>query len=349
MICMASEVLVRPSGHHFFVEDNESILDAALRQGISLPYGCRSGRCGACAGKLLTGSIDYPEGLPKGLSPEDSTQGLALFCQARPTCDLEIEVEETITGDLPVKTLPARVVTREKLSHDVMLLKLKLPASERLQFLAGQYIEILLKDGRRRAFSIANAPHDDEFLELHIREVPGGFFTHHVFHEMQEKALLRIEGPKGTFFLREDSDRPILMMGGGTGFAPLKGMIEHAIASGMNRPIELYWGVRDQQDLYLDTLIHQWLETCPWLRFTPVLSEPSANSGWSGASGFVHQAIADQHKDLSGYEVYMSGPPPMIDAAKTAFSALGLESNHLYFDSFDFAEDHETPNRDIRS
>lgn len=336
---MTFKVLVRPSGHHFIVQDSESVLDAALRQNISLPYGCRSGRCGSCSGTVITGSIVYPDGLPKGLTPQDADNGHTLFCQAYPECDLEIEVAEAISGDLPIKTLPARVVTLEKLSHDVMRLKLKLPASQRLQFLAGQYIEVLLKEGRRRAFSIANAPHDDEFLELHIREVPNGFFTHHVFHEMKEKALLRIEGPRGSFFLREDSDRPIIMMGGGTGFAPLKGMIEHAIASGVTRTIDLYWGARSAQDLYLGELANQWAAEHPHINFTPVLSDPPPDQPWSGSIGWVHEVVASRHHDLSEYDIYMSGPPPMINAAKETFALQGMKSDQLYYDSFEFAED----------
>ncbi len=170
-----------------------------------------------------------------------------------------IEAREINAGqDIAVRTLPCRVERRELLAPDVMRLFLKLPNTERLQFLAGQYVDILLADGRRRGFSLANPPHADDFLELHVRHVPGGFFTGYVFERMKDKALLRFQGPLGTFFLREDSPRPIILIGGGTGFAPLKGMLEHAFHIGLDRPLHLYWGARAKADLYLDELPRRW-------------------------------------------------------------------------------------------
>ena len=234
---MTFQVRIENSQHRFNVESGESILDAALHQGISLPYGCRNGACGSCVATLLDGRVQYPDGEPDALA-DGVADDRIVICQAHPQSDLVISAREVEAGqDITVKRLPCRAEHIKQLSHDVMQIQLKLPDSERLQFLAGQYIEFILKDGRRRAFSIANAPHQDEYLELHVRHVPGGSFTGHVFDEMKDRALLRIEGPLGTFYLREQSPRPVLMMAGGTGFAPLKGMLEHAFYIGFDRPI----------------------------------------------------------------------------------------------------------------
>ncbi len=336
---MPYHVALRPSGHEFQVTENESVLDAALREkGAVLPYGCRNGTCGSCMGKILAGEIVYPAERPPGLSEREQAEGKALLCQARPQSDLVIEAREIKTGgDIAVKILPCRVERRELLAPDVMRLYLRLPSVERLQFLAGQYVDILLADGRRRSFSLANPPHADDLLELHVRRVPGGFFTDYVFDKMKEKALLRFQGPLGTFFLREDSPRPIILIGGGTGFAPLKGILEHAFHIGLGRPLHLYWGARAKVDLYLDGLPRRWEAEHPNFRYTPVLSEPRPEDGWGGRTGWVHEAVAADYPDLSGYEVYLSGPPPMIRAAKPAFAARGLPEERLYYDSFEFA------------
>ncbi len=336
---MPYHVTIQPSGHTFPVEDTESVLDAALREkGSILPYGCRNGTCGSCMGKLLSGEVAYPEGRPAGLSEREQAEGKALLCQARPCSDLVIEAREVKTsGDIVVKTLPCRVEKRELLAPDVMRLYLKLPNIERLQFLAGQYVDVLLADGRRRGFSLANPPHADDLLELHIRQVPGGFFTGFVFERMKDKALLRFQGPLGTFFLREDSPRPVILIGGGTGFAPLKGMMEHAFHSGWNRPLHLYWGARAKVDLYLDELPRRWVEEHPNFRYTPVLSEPRPEDHWQERTGWVHEAVAADYPDLSGHEVYISGPPPMIEAAKRVFAEQGLPTGQLFYDSFEFS------------
>ncbi len=335
---MSYQVTIKPSGHEFWVETGESILEAALRAGCMLPYGCRNGACGVCLGKIMAGEVDYPAGQPPALSADQRAAGKALFCQARPGSDLVIEVREiSALRDIVVKTLPCRVVGMDRLAPDVMRLYLKLPASERLQFLAGQYISILLREGRRRDFSLANPPHADECLELHVRKAPGGEFTTFVFEQLKEKAILRFQGPLGSFFLREDSLRPIIMVAGGTGFAPIKSMLEQAFYKGILRPIHCYWGARARQDLYLHELPEAWAEKHAHLTYTPVLSEPKPEDEWEGRTGWVHAAVAADYPDLSAHELYLSGPPPMIAAAKTAFAAQGLAEEHLYYDSFDYA------------
>jgi CDP-4-dehydro-6-deoxyglucose reductase len=333
---MTFKIRTLPTEHCFEAEPGETLLGAALRQGVGLPYGCRDGKCGSCAARLIEGRVDYPSGKTDALDgqPEDT----CLTCQAVTVSDLTLGVREIASAALiEVRTLPCRVSRKERLGHDVMRLFLKLPENQRLQFMAGQYLDFILRDGRRRAFSIANAPHDDGEIEIHVRHVPGGEFTAYVFDSMPEKSILRIQGPLGTFVLREDSDRPIIMIGGGTGFAPLKGMIEHAIHVGIDRPILLYWGVRARRDLYLADLPHAWSRRLPNFRFIPVLSEPDPD--WEGRTGFVHTAVVEDHADLSGFDIYMSGPPVMVEAGRAAFEAAGLARDHMFSDAFEYASD----------
>ncbi len=336
---MTYKITIKPSGHQFAADAGETILDAALRDGVTLPYGCRNGACGACKGKVLDGGVDHGAFQEHALSEAERGAGLTLFCCAKPLSDVAIEVREIgATRDVAVKVMPCRVEKIEKAAPDVAILWLKLPAGERLQFLAGQYIEILLKDGKRRAFSLANAPHDDEFLQLHIRHVPGGLFTGFVFGGMQEKAILRFEGPHGGFFLREDSDKPLLLVGGGTGFAPLKSIAEHLFHHRRQRAVTLYWGARAPGDLYLADLPRQWERQHANFKFVPVISEPQADGGWPGRSGFVHQAVLDDFTDLSGFQVYACGAPAMVNAARETFTGQrGLPGEEFFADAFTFA------------
>ena len=335
---MSYSIKVEPSGHAFEAEPHETVLDAALRHGVVLPYGCRNGACGSCVAKLVAGEIEYVDGkLPPAISPEEAAVGMVALCQARPVSDLVIESREIEQEDeIEIRTMPARIALMERLNHDVMLLKLKLPDTERMPFRAGQYIQILLKDGRKRSFSLANAPHDDEFLELHIRHIEGGEFTTEVFDKMHVKDLLRIEGPLGQFYLREDSDRPIILLAGGTGFAPIKGMIEHAIAAGITRPMHLYWGARAREDLYMHELARQFASEHENIRYTPVLHEPQPDDHWQGDTGFVQDIILRDYPDLSGYEIYAAGPPAMVYAGQDVFAARGLDLEHYYSDAFEF-------------
>jgi CDP-4-dehydro-6-deoxyglucose reductase len=274
---MAFKITLQPSGHTFEADADASILQAALDAGYRLHYGCRNGACGACMGKVLSGEVDHGASDEFILTKADRAEGMALFCCAKPRSDLTLEVEEGESiNDIPVRTMPCRVQHLEKLADDVMRMTLKLPTNERLQFLAGQYIEFLLKDGKRRAFSLANAPYDDEFLELHLRLIPGGTFTDHVFHAMKEKEILRFEGPHGNFYLREeDADGgrlPAILLAGGTGFAPIKAIVEQAIYDGLTRPMTIYWGAKTRSGLYLNGLAERWAAEHPLIRYVPVLS-----------------------------------------------------------------------------
>ena len=334
---MSYKIKIEPSGHSFEAEASEVILDAALRHGLSIPYGCRNGVCGACKGKIVEGVVAYDDGRPGALSPTEEAIGQTICCRAQARSDLVLEIHEvTSSQEVPIRKMPSRVVKMERLNEDVMRLFLKIPDNERMQFLAGQYIDILLSDGRRRSFSIANAPYDDQLLELHIRLVEDGAFTPRVFNEMKEKDILRIEGPFGNFTLNEESTRPIIFVAGGTGFAPVKGMMVHAIQSELKQPIYLYWGARAKQDLYLDSLPTAWREYSNFY-YIPVLSAPKPEDQWQGRTGFVHQAVLDDFSDLSGYELYVSGPPAMIDAMRPEAILKGLPKEQFHFDSFDFA------------
>ncbi len=338
---MGFQINVQPSQHTFQAEADESILDAALRQGLMLPYGCRNGACGACRGKILSGQVDHGKAQIHTLGEDDRSVGLALFCCARAQSDLVIESRELRSSqEIPVKTLPARVQKLTRAAPDVMIMELKLPASERLLFFAGQYIEILLKGGRRRAFSLAIAPHDDSCLQLHIRHMPGGQFTDHVFNGMKEREMLRFNGPHGSFFLREDSEKPMLLVAGGTGFAPIKAIVEHVIAEKSTRPMSIYWGGRERADLYLLPLAEQWPLDHPGIHFIPVLSDAPESELWNGRTGFVHAAAMQDFPDLSGHQVYVCGSPAMVAAARRDFvGQCNLPENEFFADSFEFAND----------
>lgn len=337
---MPFQISIQPSGHTFVAEDGTSILQAALTAGFVLPYGCRNGACGACRGKLIAGQVDLGSASETALSDEEKAAGMILFCCAKPLSDIVIETQEVSTAkDIPVKKLPCRVHKMERLAPDVMVIQLKLPVNERLQFLAGQYVEILLKGGQHRAFSLAGAPHDDELLHLHIRLVPGGLFTEHVFGAMKERDILRFEGPRGSFYLREDSAKPLILLAGGTGFAPIKSIVEHAIHDKIGRPMRLYWGARNRAGLYMPELPLRWTVEHPHFEYVPVLSDADPSEPWKGRSGLVHQAVLDDYADLSGYQVYACGAPPMIDAARRDFVARGLPPEEFFADAFTFSGD----------
>ena len=330
------QVRLEPSGHTFVVEPGETILAAALRQGIGLPYGCRNGACGACKGVLRSGEVSYDEYQERALHDTEKSAGKALTCCTHPLTDVVFEVRELAGAkDLAIRTMPARVEKVERPAEDVAVLYLKLPTGERLQFLAGQYIDILLKSGKRRSFSMANAPHNDQLIELHVRKSPNGAFSSYVFDEMKERAILRFEGPLGTFYLREDDDKPMIFVAGGTGFAPVKAIIEHAFHHGEDRPMVLYWGVRSLRDLYMPELPIQWQRDHPNFSYIPVISDPLPEDRWPGRTGFVHQAVLDDFADLSGYQVYACGAAAMTDLAKKTFiEERRLPEDEFYCDAF---------------
>lgn len=345
---MSCTVTVRPSGHAFGVEPGETVLEAALRQGIGLAYGCKNGACGTCRGKLLDGRLVHRTHSSSALSAADEAKGFALFCSSFPQGDVVIEARElTGLGDIPIRKMPTRIARIERPTPDVAIISLQLPANERLQFRAGQYLDFILNDGARRQYSIASAPHADGLIELHVRHTPGGVFTDRLFGTLdppvKERDILRIEAPLGTFFLREDNVRPIVLLAGGTGFAPIKAIAEHIFHQRINcdesgqpaRAVYMYWGARTRPDLYMQKLPDEWARGQPNFRYVPVLSEPQPHDHWDGRTGFVHRAVMEDLPDLSSFQVYACGAPAMIDAARRDFvGQCGLPDNEFFADAF---------------
>ena len=335
---MPYRVTLKPSGHSFEVAEGQNVLQAGLDAGLVLPYSCRAGVCRTCRGRIAEGSVDYGHVSPQYLPEGDKAQGYALLCQAKPLSDLVVEVKELagLAGIRP-RMLPARVETITKPAPDVAVLNVKLPANEKFKFVAGQYIDILLKGGKRRSYSIANAPTEEgvNALELHIRLTPGGAYTEHVFNVMKPRDLIRFEGPLGTFYLREESEKPAVMVASGTGFAPIKSILEKSFASGLieKRKMTLYWGCRAKRDLYMLETPMSWNH--PNFRFVPVLSHPTAECGWEGCVDFVHRAVMKDFPDMSGVQVYACGVPIMVESARKDFTEkCGLPADEFYADSF---------------
>ena len=342
---MTFSVTVQPSGHRFEVDTDETVLSAGLRAGIGLPYGCKNGACGSCRGRVVDGRVHHGAHQASALSAEDEARGFALFCSAHPDSDLVIEVREVRgVGEIPIKKLPARVASLSRAAPDVAIVRLQLPAAERLQYLAGQYVEIILKDGRRRAYSMAGAPGITDQVELHIRHLPGGVFSDHVFGagptEMKERDILRFEGPLGSFFLRDDSAKPMILVASGTGFAPIKAIVEQAVVKSLARPIALYWGGRRPHDLYMDDLARSWESALPDFRYIPVVSDALDEDRWTGRGGFVHRAVLEDFGDLSAHQVYACGAPVVVDAARVEFCRdRGLPEDEFFADAFTTAAD----------
>jgi CDP-4-dehydro-6-deoxyglucose reductase, E3 len=356
-------VRIEPHARMLRVAADRPLLEAALAAGLNLPHSCKSGHCGSCRARLLTGEIRYPNGRPLGISAQEELDGHILLCQARAQSDLTVEARLCApVADVEIKTLPCRIAHLTPLAPDVMQVWLRLPAVERLRFHAGQYLDVLLPDGRRRSFSIASPPHDSELLELHVRRVSGGGFTERLFASAAAStaagavgetgsatppalavgSLLRIEGPVGQFSYR-DGTGPLLMVAGGTGFAPLKSMLRHVLETGIGRDVHFYWGARHVHDLYEQERMLEWVRRHPRLTFSAVLSSATAAEAAHHRHGWVHEAVLADHADLSAFEVYAAGPPAMIEAIRASFPRHGLHPERLYFDSFDYAPDAGRP------
>ncbi len=338
---MEFQVLNQSTGRTYPTRADETVLDSLLRQGTAVPYSCRNGTCAACKATLVSGNVVYDPYDRAALSDEEIANGAILLCRAHPTEDLEICADEIeLLSSVAIRKLPCRVVELNRLAHDVMEVKLALPRDTAFNFVAGQYIDVMMRDDRRRGFSIASAP-GQEVLTLHVRHVPKGRFTGHIFQSMKVRDILRFEGPLGTFFLRNSSDRKIIMVAGGTGFAPLKSILENAFQdAGHSRPIHLFWGVRALRDLYHRELVQRWESEHPeHFSFTAVLSEPQPGDEWTGETGWVHDSVLRRYPDLSDFEVYASGPPPMIEIIRDTFPSCGLPADGLFYDSFEFSSD----------
>ena len=341
---MTFQITVEPSGRGFSTDSDETILLAAIRQGVGLPYGCKDGACGSCKCRLVSGQVNMDGYQAKALSEDEAAQGLVLTCRAHPLSDVVLESKQVTAEDaLPVRKMPSRVAQLEKLSPDVMRVRLQLPASEAFAYHAGQYVEFILRDGDRRSYSMANAAHTQAEvggIELHIRHMPGGKFTDMVFNELKEKAILRVEGPFGSFYLRDDSQAPMVFVASGTGFAPIKALLEHMQLTGTTRPTTVYWGGRRPQDLYLNEWMEAAAAAMPNVTYIPVVSDALPEDQWQGRTGFVHRAVMDDFADLSAHEVYVCGAPVVVNSARDEFTRLrGLKDEAFYADSFTTAAD----------
>ena len=336
---MAFQIVVQPSGRSFTVEGDETLLSAGIRQGVNMPYGCKDGACGSCKCKKISGEVQLGTYQTKALSDEERAQGLVLTCCATALSDVVLESKQVTSADaFPMKKMPVRIASMEKVSSDVMRIFVQLPATEVMQYHAGQYVEFLLRDGSRRAYSMANAPHtlaaDAPKVELHIRHMPGGKFTDHVFGAMKEKDIQRVEGPQGSFYLREDNDAPIVLLASGTGFAPIKALMEHMQHKGITRPTRLYWGGRRPADLYMNDWVLAQLPLMPHLQYIPVVSNALPEDAWAGRTGFVHAAVLQDTPSLTAYQVYACGAPIVVDSAKRDYLASGLVEDNFFADSF---------------
>jgi len=334
---MPFNVTLTPSGHSFEVPDGQCVLNAGLAAGWNMPYSCRTGVCRTCRGRIVEGRVDFGNVHPTYLPEEHRAVGLALLCQAKPLSDLVIELKELSLHGVKPTIVPCRVKRIDRPAPDVAIIDLKLPMNENMLFAAGQYVDFLLADGKRRSYSIATppAPEGVTDIQLHIRHTPGGLFTDRVFGALKEREILRFEGPLGTFFLREESEKPIVFLASGTGFGPIKSIIEYSFRCGITRPMTLYWGCRARRDLYMMDLPQRWAAEHAHFKFVPVLSDALAEDAWTGRAGFVHRAVMEDLPDLSGHQAYACGAPVMVDAARADFTErCQLPPDEFFADSF---------------
>jgi len=332
---MSFQMRIEPVGLSCAVSPEQTVLDAALADGLMLRHSCRTGTCGSCKGRLLSGEVDHADSPLEVLSEAEREQGLALFCCARAKSDLVIDAPEvTELRGISSQQMGVRVAAIDKVSHDVAVLRLMLAPGSAFDYYPGQYVQVLLKDGSRRSYSMATAAAREQQLELHIRHMPGGVFSGHVFNALQPKAILRMEGPFGSFFLREGK-APMVFLASGTGFAPIQALLEQLREQGNRRPVYLYWGGRRREDLYRHQQLLAWEAELPWLRYTPVLSEPGAACDWQGATGFVHRKVMQDFHSLKGFEVYACGAPVVVESARREYVAeRGLAEADFYADAF---------------
>ena len=327
------KIKIQSSGEEFHVKPSQTILEGAIASGITLPYGCQDGACGSCKGKVISGKYFLNEYQSSALTDSDIKAGNTLYCKSMAQEDLVIEpnIPEVYNQYSP-KVLPVKVESLTRLNHDVMQMFLKLPAKETFRFKAGQYIEFIMGDGSRRAFSMANAPLDS-MIELHLRLIEGGKFTSFVFNEMKEKSIHRIEGPIGQFYLR-DSEKPIIFIAGGTGFAPIKSIIEDMIANKNKRKIYLYRGVRSEKDFYMNELVNDWIKKLEGLTYIPVVEDGLSEDA---RSGYVHHAVLEDFKNLNDIQVYCCGAPGLVENAFKDLTKSGLPDDQFFADAFTFA------------
>ncbi len=343
-IAMSYTIKIHNTDISFTSTAEQPVLDAAHQADVLISYGCKNGLCGSCEAIIKQGEVIYPDGLPRGLTTDEQKQGKTLLCKAIANSDLTIEARiDKPNNQPPVRILPVKIQQKTQLANDVMQLQLQLPSTEEpFEFLAGQWLNFVMKDGRKRAFSIANIPNIQKQIEIHIRHIEGGIFTDFVFNQLKTGDILKIEGPQGSFYYHDDY-RDIIMVAGGTGFAPLKGIIEF-LQQQKNKPnIHLYWGAKSKKDLYMHKKVKHWQQQ-GLIKYTPVLSKPLNDDNWKGKTGYVHEAIIKDYHSLKDNVIYMAGPPAMIKVAKPAFLKQQARNKNIYFDSFEYSNDADKAN-----
>jgi CDP-4-dehydro-6-deoxyglucose reductase len=333
---MSRKITLMPSGSRAVAEDGESILQAALAVEFRFPHGCGNGQCGGCKARLLQGEIDYLNDYrPDLLSRREREQGMIVSCMASPRSEVCIEVQEAVDKPLIERRIyEAKLVEKNRLSEDVLQLVLTLPQEDQAMYYPGQYLSVLLDDGDRRAFSMASSPANRSGIELHIRHRPTGRLTPRLFNDIQVGDALRIEFPLGDFMLDDKSERPLLLIAGGTGFAPIKSMIESMSDQLLEdrRQVHLFWGAENGSLLYMDASARGWSEQYPCFEYTPVIS--GADEHWFGERGLVHKAVVARYPDLSSFDIYLAGPQAMVAAAEKTFPAFGADPTRCFSDAF---------------
>jgi propane monooxygenase reductase subunit len=332
-----------PVGIEIEVDEDETILTAAFRQGIMLMHGCKEGQCSACKSFLLDGEVDLDRYSTFALPDFEEAEGYTLLCRAHPLSDVEIELlhydEEILRSGTPITTVHGQVEAVDAVTHDIRRLALRLRDHERLSFQAGQYVDIAIPgaDGEHRSFSMSNTPSRPDRLEFLIKLYPGGHFSGlldgdgagiHVGDELE------CTGPYGVFTLRETSPRRLVFIGGGAGMAPILSLLTSMAEKGSERPAAFYYGARTRRDLFHLDEIAQLVQQLPDLQFVPALSEPVAGDGWQGETGLITDVVERHEDDLREIDAYLCGPPPMVDAAIALLERAGTPEAHVYFDKF---------------
>ncbi|WP_254318106.1 FAD-binding oxidoreductase [Paraburkholderia sp. CNPSo 3272] len=322
-------VKFEPSNVELPCEGDSTLLDTALTAGFFPKHSCRRGECRACETRILSGEVRYGS----DVAPDGLKRDHCLTCLAIPVTDVVLDSPEvsSVPGRRIVKA-GARVTAVDRVSEDVTVVRVQIPVNTGFTFEAGQYVDVVLRDGTRRSYSMANSPAEEGQIEWHIRAMPGGRFSQHVYQNLKPKDLLRIEGPYGSFVL-SDADAPLIFLASGTGYAPIAAMMREHRDRIAARGATFYWGARREKDLYAMEEVNAWAKSASGLMFVPVLSDPDEN--WDGRTGFVHEAVQKDYPDLSRLEVYACGNPLMIDAARHAFrTECGLPEDRFLSDSF---------------
>ncbi len=313
------------------VETGQTILEAALEAGVPYPHGCRSGNCGACKSRLETGEVELSPYSEYALSAAERGEGLILACRAVPWSDVSLawlDVDETAIH--PLRCLTCRVVALDDATHDIKRLNLAVETGGPFSFSPGQYAALTFAGQSARDYSMANRP-DEPVLEFHIRRTAGGTASNYVAERLRIGDTVKVEGPFGASFLREKHTGPILAIAGGSGLAPIKSIVESALAAGKTQPIALYLGVRAERDLYLEAHFRMLAQRHGNLRFVPVLSEAGETTR---RQGFVHEVAIADHPDLDGTKAYLAGPPVMVEAATRLLLVRGVRREDIHADAF---------------